>query len=97
MLNNIIIISNNNNKYSSLGGLLAKHASHFTVIGLSAYRSIGIEYSDGIQCIHFAYSYSYSQIGIAMCHFGEHLLVHQYVALEDVGEEAQDALEGLGV
>lgn len=32
-----------------------------------------------------------------MCHFGEHLLVHQYVALEDVGEEAQDALEGLGV
>lgn len=59
------------------------------------YRSIGIEYSGGIQCIHFAYSYS--QIGIATRHFGEHLLVHQYVALEDVGEEAQDALEGFGV
>lgn len=43
------------------------------------------------------YSLAYSQIGIATCHFGEHLLVHQYVALENVGEEAQDALEGFGV
>lgn len=39
----------------------------------------------------------YSQICIATCHFGEHLLVHQYVALEDVGEEAEDALERFGV
>lgn len=38
-----------------------------------------------------------SQICIAACHFGEHLLVHQNIALEHIGEEAQDTLKGICV